>query len=151
MIDQLPQWFQIFFLSMVPGIESRYVIPYAMFTFGYSWHDIFPVAIVGNMVLVPFGLLFFKYLEIFLRRFQWSSKLIDKLFLKIRKRADDIIRKYERLALLIVAIPLPFTGAGLGVLIAYLFDLPFKRSIVMIFIGIVISSSITTFIFLSGR
>jgi uncharacterized membrane protein len=50
-----------------------------------------------------------------------------------------------------VAVPLPFTGAGLGVLIAFLFNLKFTRSLLMIFIGVIISSTITTLVFLSGQ
>lgn len=152
MIDQLPQWAQLFILSMIPGIESRYVIPYAMFAYDYSWIEIFPIATLGNMILVPFGLLFFKYLERFLRRFQCCKNAMNKVFPKIRKRADKKIQNYESLALLFfVAVPLPFTGAGLGVLIAYLFDLQLSRSFIMIFLGVIISSTITTLVFLSGQ
>ena len=62
---------------------------------------------------------------------------MDWGFPLVRKRADVRIQRYETLALVIfVAIPLPFTGAGLGSLIAYLFDLPIKRSFLMIFIDV---------------
>jgi len=152
MLGQLPQWLQFFLLSMIPGIESRYVIPYAMFTFDYSWWQVFPIATVGNMILVPFGLLFFKYVEQYLQRYPWCKDAMDRVFPKIRKSADRKIQRYESLALVFfVAVPLPFTGAGLGVLIAFLFNLKFTRSLLMIFIGVIISSTITTFVFLSGQ
>ena len=77
---------------------------------------------------------------------------MDWVFSKVRCRANKKIQRYECAALLIfVAIPLPFTGAGLGSLIAYLFDLPFYRALLMIFLGVIISASITTFILLSGQ
>lgn len=63
------------------------------------------------MLLVPFILLFFRRVELFLRRYPtW-------------RRAGDKVRRYETAALIIfVAVPLPFTGAGFGSLIAYLFN-----------------------------
>ena len=58
MIDQLPEWLQIFLFSMIPGFESRFVIPLiAINQFGWIWWKAFPYAIAGNMILVPFGLL----------------------------------------------------------------------------------------------
>jgi len=153
MIEQLPEWLKIFLFSMIPGVESRFVIPIAaIYTFGWEWWQAFPIAIAGNMFLVPFGLLFFNKVEIYLQRFKLFKKAMDKVFPKIRMRANKKIQRYESLALVFfVAVPLPFTGAGLGTFIAYIFDLRFSHSIIMIFIGVIISSSITTFVFLTGR
>ena len=76
---------------------------------------------------------------------------MDWLFSRTRDRADKKIREYEYLGLLIfVALPLPFTGAWTGSLIAYLFDLEFKRSLFTIFIGVLIAASIMTIITLTG-
>ena len=94
MIDQVPQIIQIFILSMIPGIESRYVIPYAMFTYGYTWQEVFPIAVIGNMILVPFGLLFFRSLENYLQKYQWCKNIMDKVFPKIRKRANKMVQRY---------------------------------------------------------
>ena len=76
---------------------------------------------------------------------------MDWLFSRTRDRADKKIREYEYLGLLLfVALPLPFTGAWTGSLIAYLFDLEFKRSLFTIFIGVLIAASIMTLITLTG-
>jgi len=152
MIYLLPEWLQIFILSMIPGIESRYVVPFAIYKFGWGWWQAFPIAIAGNIILVPFGLLFLRSIEQYLKQYPSWKKAIDSIFPKIRKRADKKIQRYENLALLFfVIVPLPFTGAGLGTLIAYLFDLKFSSSILLIFIGVIISALITTFVFLTGR
>jgi len=152
MFNQLPVWVQIFLLSMIPGLESRFVVPYSILEFGWEWWQIFPIAIAGNMLLVPFILRFYHHVERFGRRFRSVEKTMDWVFSKVRCRANKKIQRYECAALLIfVAIPLPFTGAGLGSLIAYLFDLPFYRALLMIFLGVIISASITTFILLSGQ
>ncbi len=151
-LENLPEWLQIFLLSMIPGLESRFVVPLvAIHEFGWQWYHAFPVALIGNLILVPFILLFFRKVELYLRRFSLWKKAMDWGFPLVRKRADSKVRKYETLALVFfVAVPLPFTGAGLGSLIAYLFDLKISRSFLMILIGVIISTSITTAIYLTG-
>lgn len=151
MFDMLPDWFQIFFGSMIPWIESRYIIPYAMWELHWQWWQAFPLAIIGNLLPIPFILLFFKYVERFLRNYESWTRFMEWLFAKTRKRANDKIKKYEHLGLLVfVAIPLPFTGAWTGALIAYLFDLNFSKSLITIFIGVVIAATIITILILYG-
>src|SRR4030043_2182042 len=138
MLEFLPQWFQIFFLSMVPWLEARYVIPFAMLHYGWQWWQAFPLAIAGNIFPIPVILLFFKFVEKFLRRYTFWTRIMDWLFVRTRKKADSKIRKYEYLGLFVfVALPIPFTGAWTGALIAYLFNLKFGRSLIAIFIGVI--------------
>jgi len=128
MLDFLPQWFQIFFLSMAPWLEARYVIPFSMPQYGWKWWRAFPLAIVGNIFLISFFLLFFRYVKKFLQKFTFWAKIIDWLFARTQKKADSRIRKYRYLGLFtFVALPVPFTGAWTGALIAYLFDLKFFK------------------------
>ncbi len=152
MIQTLPEWLQIFLFSMIPGFESRFTLPVvAMYEFGWEWWQALPIALAGNMILVPFGLLFFYKIEEYLSQNRSFKKIMDRVYNRIRSNADKKIKKYESIALVFfVAVPLPFTGAGLGVVIAYLFDLKFKISIIMIFIGVIISTSITTIAYLTG-
>ena len=93
MIGILPQWFQIFFLSMIPWLESRYVIPFAISSFGWDWWQAFPIAVAGNMLPVPFILLFFKFAEKFLRNYKFWTRIMDWLFSRTRRRADSKIQK----------------------------------------------------------
>ena len=114
-----------------------------MLGLGWDWWQAYPVAILGNMLPVPLVLIFFKHVEKWLRNFKFWTNLMDWLFAKTRKRADSKIRRYEHLGLLLfVAIPLPFTGAWTGALIAYLFDLKFTRSLITIFVGVLIATMI---------
>jgi len=111
MFGMFPEWFQIFFGSMIPWIESRYIIPYALWEFNWELWQVFPLAILGNMLPIPFVLLFFKFVEKFLRRFQFWTKVMDWLFKRTRERADGKIIKYEYLGLIMfVAVPLPIYG-----------------------------------------
>ena len=152
MFENIPVWFWIFFTSMIPWWESRYAIPMAMIHFGWEWWQALPLAVLGNLLPIPFILLFFHIIEKWLRNFKSWMRLMDWLFEKTRKRADKRIRRYEYIGLLLfVAIPLPFTGAWTGALVAYLFDLDFYKSLLTIFIGVCIAASIMTFLTLTGQ
>ena len=143
MLESVPTWFWIFFTSMIPWWESRYAIPMSMLYFNWEWWQALPIAVVGNMLPIPFILLFFHMVEKFLRNYKFWTKIMDWLFERTRRRADSKIRKYEYVGLILfVAIPLPFTGAWTGALIAYLFDLKFTKSVITIFIGVLIAAFI---------
>jgi len=151
MLDMFPDWFQIFFGSMIPWIEARYIVIYGMEFLNWQWWQVYPLAVLGNMIPIPFILLFFHHFEKFLRNFKSWARLMDWLFAKTRKRADAKIKKYEHFGLFIfVAIPLPFTGAWTGALIAYLFDLKFSKSLITIFIGVLVAAAITTALYFAG-
>jgi len=152
MLDMFPEWFQIFFGSMIPWLESRYVIPLSMLNFGWEWQQAFPLAVAGNMLPIPFILLFFRFVEKFLRNYKFWTNIMDWLFAKTRKRADSKIRRYEYIGLILfVAVPLPFTGAWTGALIAYLFDLNFSKSLLTIFVGVIIAASVMIILTLTGQ
>lgn len=152
MLEMFPEWFQIFFGSMLPWIEARYIIVYAINFLCWPWWHALPIAVIGNMLPIPFILLFFKFVERFLRNYKFWTNIMDWLFAKTRKRADKKIRRYEYLGLLLfVAIPLPFTGAWTGALIAYLFGLNFSKSLVTIFIGVIIAAFIMIVLVFTGQ
>jgi len=152
MFEMFPEWFQIFFGSMLPWIEARYIMVYAMNFLVWPWWQALPIAVVGNMLPIPFILLFFKFVEKFLRNYKLWTNFMDWLFAKTRKRADIKIRRYEYLGLLLfVAVPLPFTGAWTGALIAYLFGLNFSKSLVTIFIGVIIAAFIMILLVFTGQ
>jgi len=151
MLEWLSEWFRIFFFSMVPWLESRYVIPFAINTLGWEWWRAYPLAVAGNMLPIPFILLFFHHVEKFLRRWKSWDGFMDRMFSHTRRRADAKIRRYEHLGLLVfVAFPVPFTGAWTGALIAYLFNLKFGRSLITIFIGVLSAAAFMTAITLMG-
>ena len=74
MLDTIPEWFRIFFLSMIPWLESRYVIPMAILSFNINWWQAMPIAITGNMLPVPLILLTFRFFEKFLKSYLKISK-----------------------------------------------------------------------------
>jgi uncharacterized membrane protein len=139
------QWLWIVILAMIPISELRGAIPLALGIYKLNLYTAIPVIIAANFLPVPFILKFLRPAEIFLRRWKFWNNLMDRIFERTRKKTKKSIEKWESLALIIfVAIPLPVTGAWTGSLAAYLFGLDFKKSLIYIFIGIVIAGIIVT-------
>ncbi len=133
----------VFLISMLPFIELRGSIPVGIITLHLSPLIVFIVAVVGNMVPVPFILIFLGDIEKYLRKYPKITAWMDKIFTHTRKKSEEKVRKWEYLALvLFVAVPLPGTGAWTGSLIAYLFNKDVKISTLMIFIGVLIAGVI---------
>ncbi len=134
----------IVLVSMVPMIELRASIPMGCGLGLPAW-QVYIAAVVGNMLPVPFIVLFIRRIFEFLRK-HWSklNGLIDKIEARALKKSDKV-RQFEILGLMLfVAIPLPGTGAWTGSLIAALLDIRLKRSIPTIFLGVLIAGAVVT-------
>ncbi len=129
-----------FLVSMVPVIELRGAIPIS-----YREEDgflgllvIIAVAIIGNMLPVPFIILFIKRIFAFIRK---KMPRLNGMITKLENRAlskADTVQKYAFWGLfMFVAIPLPGTGAWTGALIAAMLDMRLKKAIPSIFLGVV--------------
>jgi uncharacterized membrane protein len=151
-IENLPilKEFIIIILSATPISELRVAIPLAITTFDFPWYYAFLLAVIGNMLPVPFILLFIESAAKFLSRIPVMKKFFDWLFSVARKRSDKV-QKYKFLGLLLfVAIPLPITGAWTGSLIAVILGIGFKQAFFSIFAGVVIAGVIVTCLTLLG-
>ena len=101
-----------------------------------------PICIVGNIIPIPFILLFIRQI------FKWmkKTKTFRGLITKLENRAmgkSDQIKRYEFLGLLLfVGIPLPGTGAWTGALIASLLEVDIKKSSIAILCGLFMASAI---------
>jgi len=145
-LGALPAWFVTVLISMTPFVELRLSIPVAIGLYRMDPVYAFVIAVIGNLIPVPFILVFLGKLERWLSgRYARWERFFNWLFGYTRKRATESIRKYEMVGLaLYVAIPLPVTGAWTGALIAYVFDLDLKRAFASITIGVLIAGVIVT-------
>ena len=140
----LKKYLTVFFVSMVPLIELRGAIPYGVI-FGLPLWSTYIIAIIGNMIPVPFIIIFIQRVFAWLRKHypkldNWISRLENKAHLKGEK-----VQKYGPVALLLfVGIPLPGTGAWTGSLIAALLELKPRSAIPCIFIGVLLAAAIMT-------
>ena len=135
----------IFFISMVPLIELRGAIPYAV-GFGLPLVPSYIICILGNMLPVPIIFLFArKVLEwgadkpIIGRFFSWCLEKGEKGGRKLQEKAG----KGLFIALLLfVGIPLPGTGAWTGTLAASILDMDFKSSVTAVMLGVLLAGII---------
>ncbi len=132
-------------VAMVPVIELRGAIPIGT-AMGLNYWVAFIAAVIGNMIPVPFIMLFIKQIFTWMRKSKTFGKLVDKLEARAHSKGE-VVKKYEMLGLLIlVAIPLPGTGAWTGSLVASLFDIKISKAIPIITLGVIIAGVLTTLI-----
>ena len=128
----------IFFVSMLPILELRGGMIAAKLL-EVPLLRAFIICYIGNIVPIPFILLFIRKIFDYLRRFEPTRKLIEKIIDRSMKKSDKVL-KYKTLGLLaVVAIPLPGTGGWTGALIAALLDLRMKKALPAIALGVLIA------------
>jgi uncharacterized membrane protein len=142
----LPWWgkcFSTIAISMLPIVELRGALPAAVKVFGIDWGLAYILAVIGNMIPVPFLLLFYPAVERALRRVPFMARSFERLHERARAKGQRKVRLWGELGLvLFVAIPLPATGAWTGTLIAYLFNLDRWRAFWAILAGVMIAGLI---------
>jgi len=150
MTPTLTEFLEIFFTAAAPISELRGAIPLAIQEFDVSWPYAFLIAYAGNLLPVPFLLLFLEPLYKLLSRVELFKKILDWIFERSRRRGG-IVEKYERIGLtLFVAIPLPVTGAWTGSIVASLLGLSYRRAFPAIALGVLIAGIIVTTLTMIG-
>ena len=153
MLDSLSLWLHetplgetllTMLISMFPVVELRGGLP-AGVAMGLPIPVAFIASLVGNMIPVPFIILFvrplFKWVRIHIPKLEG---FISHLEARAEAKSADVLR-YQTWGLLIfVAIPLPGTGAWTGALIAAVLNMRLKRAVPVIFLGVVIAGCIIT-------
>jgi len=135
-----------FLLAMTPVGELRLAIPVALSTYDLYWVTAYILSVLGNLVPVLFFLLFLEPVSSWLSaNFSIFDKFFSWLFSRTRDRHEEKIKKYGYPGLvLVVAIPLPITGAWTGTLVAFLFGIKFKKAFPLIALGVLTAGGIVT-------
>ena len=141
----MKKYLWVFLIAMVPLIEIRGAIPYAV-GFGLPLVPSILVAILGNMLPVPFIFLFAR------KVLEWGKdkKVIGKFFTWCLEKGEKGGRKLESKAgrglywalFLFVGIPLPGTGAWTGTLAASILNMDFKKSTLAVMAGVLLAGAI---------
>ena len=152
-MESLVQWFTVnlspyisehmvvFLISMLPLLELRGGL-LAASLLKVPPLEAIPVCVVGNIIPIPFILLFIRQIFKWLKNIKFFRPLILKLEEKAMGKSDQI-RKYEFWGLVaFVGIPLPGTGAWTGALIASLLGIEIKKSSAAILVGIAMATII---------
>lgn len=135
----------VFILSMVPVVELRGAIPAAML-YDIPWQEAYLVTVLGNMVPVPFLILFARKIINWMKRWEKLRALAHRLERKAR-RSSGKVERFRWLGLcLLVAIPLPGTGAWTGALVASVLRMRILHAMSAIGVGCMVSGLIITVI-----
>lgn len=149
---ELIQGLKIFFLAMTPVGELRAAIPVGLIGYKIDVLTVYLISVLGNIFAV---FLILAFLGSFSR---WASKNISFfnrfftwLFSRTRENHSSKVEKYGLWLLpLFVAIPLPVTGGWTGSLIAFVFNIPFKKAFPLISLGIMIAGLIVLLLVEAG-
>ena len=152
-MEVLVQWFTenlsqyiseemvVFIISMIPILELRGGLLAASLLKIPAMTAI-PICILGNIIPIPFILLFIRKIFKLLKKTKLFRSLIEKLENRAMGKSDQI-KRYEFWGLLLfVGIPLPGTGAWTGSLIASLLEIDIKKSSLAILGGIIMATII---------
>lgn len=146
MIQDFPPQLITLFVSMLPVSELRGAIPLALTVYHLPPLTAFFWAVLGNIIPVFFLLCWLgplaKYLS---RHFYFFNRFFAWLFERTRRKHNHKFEIWGSLALIaFVAIPLPMTGGWTGAMAAFVFGIPLKKSLPLIFLGIIIAGFIVT-------
>ena len=152
-MEALVQWFShnlsqyispegaVFIISMIPLLELRGGL-LAASLLKISAAKAIPLCIVGNIIPIPFILLFIKQIFKWMKKTRLFRGLVEKMEARAMRKSDQV-KKYEFWGLaLFVGIPLPGTGAWTGSLIASLLEVDLKKSSLAILTGIIMATII---------
>ena len=133
-------------VSMIPVIELRGGVPFGTALGLPPWAALC-AAVVGNLIPVPFIIVYIRRIFLWLRRrFPKLNRLVDKLERKAHLKGRKV-SKYKYLGLFVfVAIPLPGTGAWTGALAAAFLDMPLRKAAPALVGGVFIAGFLVTFL-----
>ena len=142
--DTLPgKWIITVGIAMTPLLELRGAIPLGVAAGLTPW-EAFAASVIGNLIPVPLILLLIRQIFRWLKKSAWWGPKIRRLERRAHLKGR-LVRKYRLPGLvLLVAIPLPGTGAWTGALVVALLDIRMREALPAITLGVLIAGLITT-------
>lgn len=153
MTEQLATWFMglfskdvggeiiAFLASLLPVIECRGGMIIAKI-FQINFFKAFLICYIGNMLPMPFIILFIRKIFEFMKKHNILTGFIEKLEGKTAKNQEKVLRYKEWGLLAFIAIPLPGTGGWTGSLFAALLNIDFKKALPIVALGVFIADVI---------
>ena len=136
------KWFYLFCISMLPVVELRGGIP-AGAAMGLPFWSVYLTCVLGNLLPVPFLILFAKKVLEKLSALPRVGAFFQRLIRRTDEKAAQI-GQYEKWGIFVlVAIPLPGTGAWTGSLVAAVLRMRIWQAFLVIAAGVLVSGFIT--------
>lgn len=148
----MPEELTIFLTAMAPMSELRGSIPLGIFIFDQPWLKVFGISIIGNLLPIPILLWGLYRSDKWLRKLPYPfGSLVHWWDRYLKRRYNRLVERYGVISLgILVSIPLPFTGAWTGALVAWAFKFPVKISVLSIGIGVVTAGILITIMSVAG-
>jgi uncharacterized membrane protein len=135
----------IFIISLMPLLELRGGL-LAASLLNVPILRAIPICIIGNIIPIPFILLFIRKIFQWMKNFKIFRGFVEKLEARAMKKSDSVSNSEFIGLMLFVGIPIPGTGAWTGSLIAALLEMDVKKAVVAELCGIVIATVIMSFV-----
>lgn len=146
----MPDYLYALILSLLPIAELRGGIPFALLS-GYPVWSSYIGCVIANFFVGPIVFIFLNTVHRILYHINIYKKLFDWFERRVRRKTTHLIEKYGFWGITIfVAIPLPVTGAYTGTFAAWLFNVEFKRTMLAVLVGVIISGIIVTTVMVMG-
>jgi uncharacterized membrane protein len=135
----------VFIVSLMPILECRGGLLVASLL-KVDILEAIPICIVGNLLPLPFILLFITRIFAWLKNFKVTRGIVEKLEARAMNKSDALSNGEFIGLMLFVGIPLPGTGGWTGSLIAALLKMDFKKAILACFVGVLLATVIVSFL-----
>ncbi|MFH1537236.1 MAG: small multi-drug export protein [Patescibacteria group bacterium] len=144
-VNGIPKEIGLIIIAMIPIGELRGSIPIGIGVFKMNWITVFVLSVIGNMIPVFFVMYLIEPIYNLLKKIKFFDKFFTWLFERTRKKFYAKHKSMGDIALIFfVGIPLPVTGAWTGSLAAWLFGIPPKKALPLIFFGVIMAGVIVT-------
>ena len=150
----LEKYLLCFLVSMVPLIELRLGVPFAV-GMGLDYMKALPVCVIGNMLPVPIIYFFARKVLEWGRDKKYIGKFFSYCIEKGERGGQKLKAKAGRNGLfvalmLFVGIPLPGTGAWTGTLAASFLNMGIKSTSLAVSLGVIIAGIIMGIVSMTG-
>ncbi|HAT03682.1 MAG TPA: ligand-binding protein SH3 [Candidatus Magasanikbacteria bacterium] len=144
--NMAPEW-AVFLLSMIPLTELRASIPIGIEVYHLAIWKVWLIAVAGDFLPALCILYLVPHLHDWIMRHKFFGRLFTKRLKYAEKAFSGKYAKYGAIGLIIfIGVPLPFTGSWTGSLVAFIFNIPFKKSWWLILSGVCMAATLVTLI-----
>jgi uncharacterized membrane protein len=138
-------------IAALPIVELRGALPVGILFFCMPWWQALLWAVLGNIAPIIIVLLLLERIVAWLSRIALFRRFFEWLFARARSKSASI-QKYEFWGLAtFVGIPLPGTGAWTGAVAAEVLGLSYWKSLLSIFVGVLMAATVVTFLSVLGK
>lgn len=129
-------------ISALPIIELRGAIPVGILKYSMNPYEVLVLSVIGSTLPSPFLIILFKKLIHRLEKIKFLEKLVLYQKNRVIKKANKLKKSKIIGLILLVAIPIPSTGAWTGSMVASILDIRLKIAVPCILIGNIIAGII---------